>query len=174
MKLLIAYVSKTGSSRYCAELLAKELPDNVTTDIVDLENTASMPDIAMYDAAVIGGPVRFGVFAKTVRKFLKNNVGKLSSIPCAVFFCCGISRNSDEYSETITPRKLHASLGVHHFGGELKPEKASGMDKLFIKHLRSSIKSFDFEDSDCADVSLPELVPENVLLLAKSIKELCR
>ena len=61
---------------------------------------------------------------------------------------------------------------MRHFGGELKPQKAKGFDKIFIRHLRSSVKYHDFEDRDVSDISLPELMPENVLLLAEEIKRI--
>ena len=170
MKLLIAYISRTGCSKYCAELLANELANKAEVDLFDLEKVT--PTLEGYDAAVIGGPVRTGFFPKALRKFIKSNLARLCEIPCAVFFCCGITRNAEEYIETLTPRKLKASLGVRHFGGELKPEKASGLDKLSVRRIRSSVKSFDFEDSDYSDVSLPELIPENVILLAEELKKL--
>ena len=172
MKLLIAYVSRTGSSKFCADLIAKELEQKAEIEIFDLEEAT--PTLEGYDAVIVGGPVRFGSFPKVLRKFIKNNLSRLSSIPSAVYFCCGISRNSDEYSETLIPRKFAPSLGVHHFGGELKPKKAKrfGFDRMFLHHLRSSVKYYDFEDRDVSDISLPELMPENVQLLAEEIKRL--
>ena len=170
MKLLIAYVSKTGSSRFCAELIAKELSEKAAVDLVDLDE--KLPALEDYDAAIIGGPVRLGFFPKVLRKFIKNNKTRLSEMPCAVFFCCGISRNAEEYSETLIPRSFKPSLEVRHFGGELKPQKAKGFDRIFIRHLRSSVKYHDFEDRDVSDISLPELMPENVLLLTEEIKRL--
>ena len=169
MKLLIAYVSRSGSSKYCAELLASELGERVEADVVDLEK--DKPSLDGYDGAVVGGPVRMGCFPRALRKFIKENVEWMSNKQCGVFFCCGISRHSDEYRETLIPRKLALSLGVHHFGGELKPKKANGIDRMWVRHLRSSVKSFDFEDSDYSEVSLPELIPENVILLAQMIKK---
>jgi menaquinone-dependent protoporphyrinogen oxidase len=170
MKLLIAYVSRTGSSRFCAEFIAKELEQKAEVDVFDLEEKT--PSLEGYDAVIVGGPVRLGVYPKALRQFIKNNRAKLSALPCAVYFCCGISRNAEEYSETLIPRKFVASLGVHHFGGELKPQKAKGFDKIFIRHLRSSVKYYDFEDRDASDVSLPELMPENAHLLAEEIKRM--
>ena len=169
MKLLIAYVSRNGASRYCAELLARGLNEKAETELVDLEK--KLPELNGYDAAVIGGPVRMGRFPKTLRKYLKTNTKKLSEMPCAVFFCCGLARLADEYRETLIPRKLELSLGIHHFGGELKPKKVKGLDKLWVSHLRDSVKSYDFEDSDYSEVNLPELIPENVILLSEIIKK---
>ncbi|MBQ2999983.1 MAG: hypothetical protein IJD64_05925 [Clostridia bacterium] len=170
MKLLIAYVSKTGSSEFCAKLIAKELEQKAEIDVIDLEKKT--PKLEGYDAVVVGGPVRFGAFPKVLRKFIKNHFSELSAIPCAVYFCCGLSRISDEYSETLIPRKFEPSLGVHYFGGELKPQNAKGFDKMLIRHLRSSVKYHDFEDNEASDVSLPELIPENAHLLAEDIKRI--
>ena len=172
MKLLIAYASRQGASRSCAELLANELNEKVQISLADLDK--EIPPLDGCDAVVIGGPVRMGHFPKAVRKYLKTNTERLSKMPCAVFFCCGLARLADEYRETLLPRKLKPSLGMHHFGGELKPKKVKGIDKIWVSHLRSSVKSYDFEDSDYSEVNLPELIPENVKLLSEIIKKLSR
>ena len=170
MKLLIAYVSRTGASKFCAEVIAKELEQKAEIDLFDLEENT--PTLEGYDAVILGGPVRLGAFPKALRKFIKKNNSELSAIPSAVYFCCGISRNAEEYGETLIPRRFEATLGVHHFGGDLKPQKAKGFDKIFIKHLRNSIKYYDFEDRDVSGISLPELMPENAHLLAEEIKRI--
>ena len=170
MKLLIAYTSKNGVSRTCAEMLAKQLPKAIDSDVIDL--LVNTPDLAGYDAVVLGGSIRFGSFNKKLRAFLKNNKNKLAALPCAVYICCGLPHRYDEYAEIVLPRKFYPSLGVHHFGGELKPERAKGFDKLVIKSVRSSITNADFENNNNQELSLPEIIPENINLLAEKLKKL--
>ena len=74
--------------------------------------------------------------------------------------------------DILLPKRLECSLGHHCFGGELKPEKLTGFDKLVVRMLRSSIKSQDFEESDEDHHPLPELIPENINLLVEKIKRL--
>ncbi len=170
MKLLIAYTSKNGVAKSCAEMLAKELPRTIESDVVDL--LCHTPDLAGYDAVVLGGSIRFGSFNKKLRAFLKNNKSALAELPCAVYICCGLPHRYDEYAEIVLPRKFHPSLGVHHFGGELKPERVKGFDKLVIKSVRSSIINADFENNNNQVLSLPEIIPENIKLLAEEFKKL--
>ena len=61
---------------------------------------------------------------------------------------------------------------MHHFGGELKPDKLRGFDKLVVRSMRKSIREADFEDDDLLDLSLPEIIPENIKLLADLIKNI--
>ena len=170
MKVLIAYSSRNGVAKQCAEMLASFLPNTVESDVVDL--SASAPDPSKYDCIVAGGSIRMGRFSKQLRAFLKKNKKVLAKLPCALYICCGYSHMYEEYKETQAPRTLPFSLGIHDFGGELKPDKLRGFDKLVVRSMRKTINEADFEDSDILDLSLPEIMPENIKLLAESIKKL--
>ena len=172
MKILIAYTSKNGVAKKCAEMLASYLPKTAEAEVVDLNLNASMPILDGYDAVVLGGSIRMAKFSKKLRVFMKRNKNALSTLPCAVFICCGLPHRYEEYAEIALPRKFAPSLGVHHFGGELKPERVKGFDKLAIKSLRASITQADFENSNNLDLSLPEIIPENIKLLADKLKKL--
>ena len=170
MKLLIAYTSKNGVAKRCAEMLEKTLSKTADIDVVDL--LVNTPDPSEYDAVVLGGSIRFGSFNKKLKVFLKNNKEKLTALPCAVYICCGLPHRYDEYAEIVLPRKFYPSLGVHHFGGELKPERVKGFDKMVIKSVRASITNADFENNNNQELSLPEIIPENINLLAEELKKL--
>ena len=71
MKLLIAYTSKNGVAKRCAEMLEKTLSKTANIDVVDL--LVNTPDPSEYDAVVLGGSIRFGSFNKKLKVFLKNN-----------------------------------------------------------------------------------------------------
>ena len=113
-----------------------------------------------------------GRIDKTMKRYLKENKDLLSQKPTAFGLCCGLPRLFEEYVEAQLPKDLVCSLGHHLFGGELKPEKLHGMDKLFVKIARHSIQTQDFEQSEDNLHDLPELLPENVALLADQIKQL--
>ena len=93
-------------------------------------------------------------------------------MPSAAFLCLGFINNFEEYRDIQFPKELVCSLGIHCFGGELKPKKLKGMDKLIVKMLRSEIKGADFEVSDEGQAPLPEIVPENIYRLADKIRGL--
>jgi len=168
MRILIAYSSKNGTTYNCARLLAEKLPSSLE---VKVENLAeSTPDANEYDIVVIGGAIRMEKLDKRVRRFLKVNKNALSEKPCAVFILCGFPENFDEYSETQLPRGFTPSLGVHHFGGELKPNKLRGFDKLVVGMMRSTIRSRELGEKATESFTLPELIPENIALLAEKIR----
>ena len=52
MKLLIAYTSKNGVAKRCAEMLADSLASHIEYDVVDL--LTSTPLLDGYDAVVLG------------------------------------------------------------------------------------------------------------------------
>ena len=110
--------------------------------------------------------------SRKIKKYVKANLEALNNMPCAVYFCCGFTRLFVEYSETLLPRKFKPSLGYHLFGGELKPDKIKGIDKLAVLAMRNSIRSQDFEEDDRDHHDLPEIIPENITLLAKEIRAL--
>ena len=171
MKVLIVYASHGGVSRRCAQMLASHLEDGCEITLVDAR-AEDIPGPQGYDAVVLGGSIRMGKLDKHLRNYIKTETESLSAVPTAVFICCGFTKLFDEYVETQLPKKLYCSLGYHLFGGELKPDKLSGFDKLVVKIVRNSIKSQDFEESDADHHDLPEIIPENVVLLARQIKSM--
>ena len=70
------------------------------------------------------------------------------------------------------PKSIIPTLGIHCFGGELKPEKLKGFDKFIVKMVRTSILDEDFESPDPTRSPLPEIVPENIWRLADTIRAL--
>ena len=171
MKILIVYATNGGVTKRCAHMLGDALEDQHEIVYVDaLAEEIPSPDD--FDVAVIGSNIRVENINKNIKRYVKANLEKLNNMPCAVYLCCGITRLFDEYSETLFPRRFTPSLGFHLFGGELKPDRIKGFDKLVVMLMRGSIKSQDFEESDRDHHDLPEIIPENITLLAKAIRQI--
>jgi len=168
-KILILYASRGGATKQCAEMLAEKLENVHTVSVFDITKQAPSP--ADYDVVVLASSIRMGQMNKVMKKYIKEHKAALSQIPTAVGLCCGFPRQFEEYIETQLPRDLVCSLGHHLFGGELKPEKIHGLDKLIVKMARTSIQTQDFEQSNADLHDLPELLPENIALLADKIKQ---
>ena len=170
MKILVVYATRGGLSRECAELLAAQLNQQDEVSLFSVENA---PAPEGFDVAVVGGSVHFGAWNRKLKKYLKLHKAALSAMPCALFFCCGLALRYEEYAELEVPRGLTPSLGVHYFGGELKPQKRKGLDKLLVFFMRQSILTQDFETpDDTTQHSLPEMLPESVIRVADSIRRL--
>ncbi|MBE6547102.1 MAG: hypothetical protein E7668_06670 [Ruminococcaceae bacterium] len=170
MKILILYATRGGATQVCAELLAQRLEKHHTVTLCNAAHALPAPQ--EFDAVAIGSSIRMGQMNKQLKRYIKEHKERLSEGNTAVFFCCGFPKQFEEYTETQLPKDLYCSLGLHCFGGELKPEKLKGFDKLIVRIVRSSILSQDFEKPREDQHDLPELLPENIALLAEKIENL--
>ena len=170
MKILIIYATKNGVAKKCAERLCSELSATNDVSLLDINDTPPAPD--EFDVIVLGGSIRFTRLNKTLKKYLKEHIKAISNMPSAFFLCCGLIRDFDDYIATELPSKIHFSLGVECFGGELKPDKLKGFDKIIVKAMRQSILTQDSDLRNSSDLELPEYMPENILALSERIKRL--
>lgn len=83
-KALIAYATRTGSTREAAEFIGKELAEFGVE--VDVRPVVDVEDINLYDAVIVGSPNYYGKHLPEVKKFLKRHEEYLSQIPVAYFF----------------------------------------------------------------------------------------
>lgn len=169
MKTLIVYASKNGASAEACEMLRERLSSFSEVDVCDIHSSPPSPD--GYDVAVVGGSIRMNKLDKALKKYISANLKFLSSIPSAAFICCGLTDDFDDYVTTEIPKSANFSLGVHCFGGQLKPERAKGVDKPIIFMMRQSILSQDPDKSDGERRELPELFPDTIYALAEKIKQ---
>ena len=169
VNILIVYATYGGVTKQCAEMLAAHLNEWHKITLVNARDE-KIPSPNGFDVVVLGSAIRMENMSKQIKKYVKENLNVLNEMPCAVYFCCGLTKLFVEYSETLLPRRFVPSLGFHLFGGELKPDKLSGLDKLMVRVMRSSIRSQDFEEDDSDHHELPEIIPENITLLAKEIR----
>ncbi len=170
MNILILYATRGGATAECAQIFREKLHPRHTVTCMDIKEAAPAPE--EFDVIALGSSINMGKANKLIRKYMKEHKTTLSEKHTAVFFCCGYPRLFDEYVETQIPKDLRLSLGAHCFGGELKPEKRHGFDKLVVRAVRNSIRTQDFEESDKDHHQLPELLPENIALLVNSIEKL--
>ncbi len=169
MRILIIYASSGGASKECGEILKSKLTsDAFDITICDIQDNPPSPE--SFDVAVIGGSIRMGKINKKLKKYLQSNSQTLCKIHTALFLCCGYTENFDDYVAMNFPKTIIPTLGIHCFGGELKPEKYKGFDKFIVKMVRSSILNEDFEHPDPTKSPLPEIVPENIWRLADTIR----
>lgn len=171
MKFLILYSSHGGATKHCVELLEKRLSAHHEVRTVSVREE-QLPAPHTFDGVVLASSIRMGQMNKRLRAYIKEHKQALNDMPTAVCFCCGYTRQFEEYVSTQIPVDLVCSLGTHCFGGELKPEKLHGFDKLVVRIARNSIRSQDFEESDADHHPLPEIIPENVMLLAEKMEAL--
>lgn len=170
MKVLIVYSTHNGASKEAVDLLTASLHRGVDASVFNIDDIPPSPE--GFDVAVVGGSIRMGKLNGKLKKYIKENIDTLSSIPCAAFICCGLLKDFNDYRIMQLPKDLHCSLGVHCFGGQLKPDRCRGIDKLLVKMMRESILTQDPDNSADAMHDLPELMPDTIVALAEAINKL--
>ena len=170
MNVLIVYSSKWGVSRTCAEMLAKRLEGFADVGVYDINDAPPSPE--GFDVCVVGGSIRMAAINKRLKRYIKEHASALSSTNTAFFLCCGFCESFDDYVSALIPKTAKANLGVHCFGGELKPEKLRGIDKLIVRIIRSERSAVDPDEPDKQRGALPEIIPEHINILADRIRAL--
>lgn len=160
MKVLIAYATKTGTAKKCAEMLADKL-DGCETEIKDLRFES--PKLSDYDFAVIGGSIRVGMLNKYVKNFFRTSFSSLDGVRYGLFVTCA-SVNEDEvkqfFSANLNADLLSGAEFALSFGGELIPDNQKGLDKYIIASMAKD-----------ASRPQPHILEENLCLAASLIKK---
>ena len=171
MKILIAYASKTGTAKKCAEYLAEQLKNQQVT-CVDLEHRT--PDPADYDVVVLGSSVRFGKIRPALKRYLEQHEEILRQMPHGLFLCCGFGHDFEEYAKRQFAAELReTSFATMNFGGYLKLEKPSLWERYYLYRVRVAIRESDFDDYEFTP-ALPSLLPENISRMATAVREALR
>ena len=162
MKILIAYATKTGTTKDCAVRLSALFPTHETF-LCDLAESNPSPDD--YDFVVIGGSIRMGKLDKRVKDYIKRSEAKLKNAKTAFFICNGFSEETENYFEKNFPSELLKKAAVFSsFGGELKSDRQRGLDKVIVKLLLEANSSND-------EFILPTISTEEIGRFADRIKE---
>ena len=169
MKILIAYDSKTGTAKDCAELLAKQFPHH-SVQLSDLRE--GRLDLSDFDFVIVGGSIRMGKFSKNMSGFINDEKDSLLGVGHAFFICCCIPDEADKYIQKNIPEELRESAVItENFGGELRPERHRGIEKLFVKIARKSMMTNDEVNYPSEFKTLPAILPDTISFFADKIKE---
>lgn len=168
MKILIAYASKSGTTKNAAELLGAHFSAHEVT-YADLAVDA--PRVEDHDVVVIGSYVRAGKIAKSAAEFLKKNRESILARPFGLYLCCNFSDKALDYFKANFDEELwQKAASAKDFGGEICLERQKGMDKLIMKIVLHFIVSNNRNQDRDADIPLPALIPENISRFADEIK----
>lgn len=164
MKILIAYASKSGTSRDAAEMLFHFLLESHEVYLADLDDV--QPDVGDFDYVVLGGSIRAGKAHKALRRYLADHTKALCAVPHTLFLCCAFADQFENYAEsTFSAELLESADDVVYFGGELNVSKQRGFDKLLARIMRNAIRN-----SEDDDMMLPGPLPEHVRMLADRLR----
>lgn len=137
MKTLIAYGTKYGCTRKCAQLIAQQIVGEV--DVIDLKAQKSLT-LNPYQNVIIGGSIYMGKVQKEVREFCDAYATELITKKLALFITCMQDGEvADQELNQAFPEKLvaHAVAKVP-CGGEMIFEKMKFMDRFIAKKVAKS------------------------------------
>ena len=164
MKILIAYVSNSGTSREGALLLESLLPNHEIT-VADLSDGFVSPE--GFDYLVLGGPVRMSRAHRTLRRYCKQYEREILALPRTLYLCCAIADQFENYLDmSFSKAIIKGAEETLYFGGELDPSKQKGLDRIIVRMMRNSIRN-----SEDDEVVLPGFLPEHVRLLADRLRQ---
>lgn len=168
MNILIAYASKSGTTKKCAEMLAKNLSTHKVT-LADLSE--SNPEPEGYDFVAVGGPVRYGKLHKCAAKYIEANREKLKGIRAGYFITCGYVDSGDEYLGKLIPCELlERATAAECFGGELITKNLGGWDKFVARIVISYVLDEGKRDGETKERSLPEIMTDSISRFADAIR----
>jgi menaquinone-dependent protoporphyrinogen oxidase len=149
-RILLAYVSKYGSTQEVAEKVADTLRNKGLE--VDLQPARQVRSLEGYDAVVLGAPLYMYKWHKHATQFLNRHKNALQALPAAVF-ATGPSFNGDEKEWTEAGEQLDKELASFRwfkplesklFGGKFDPANLTFPMSNFLKDLPAA----DFRDWD--------------------------
>ncbi len=134
--ILVAFASKSGTAKEAAEKLAARLDQ---AELVDL--TKQTPQVAAYDAVIIGAGVRMGTLHKAVRQFLGAHATELKTKKWGLYFTNSFPDAVDAIIQASVPEDLRATaVWLGTLGGRLDIDKLTGFDKFVAKAVSGNVK----------------------------------
>lgn len=137
-RILITYVSRTGSTREIAEFISDRLRE--LDQEVLLLPMSEVGDLSEYDAVVVGSPINGSAWLPEAMAFVRKNQAPLAAKPFATFTGCSTlaMREGEKYLEAIRGWLAPVRALVHPvsegiFAGTLHPSELKGKGSLGMK-----------------------------------------
>lgn len=140
MRTLIAYATKYGGARVCAERLAALLPGE--TEVVELTRGAKA-DLASFDAVIVGTSVYMGRPRKEATQFIEQNQAALLARRLGLFLCC-LQDQEKTVAEQLSlafPQKLrmHAAA-ADALGGVVDYRRLKKVDAFIMNMIAGDLR----------------------------------
>ena len=156
-KVLVAHVSRLGSTAEVAEFIGRTLAER--GDSVDILTFDEVGDLRQYDRIVIGSPIRYDRWLREATAFVDATRDELSQVPVDMFFTCLTlasgspkgERKAATYAQKIRQQLPEtAEVRVRGFAGVLDPFKGPLWVRILLQVLSrvSGIAPGDYRDWD--------------------------
>ena len=145
-KIGILYATVDGQTlKICTEIERQLKEKGYNPDLTEINSFDK--EISDYDIMVIGASIRYGVHAKTIEEFMKQNREKLQDIRTAFFSVNLVARKEEKNRHDTNPYviKYLKRLGwtpeiVDVFAGRLDYDAYGFFDRLMIKLIMKMTK----------------------------------
>jgi menaquinone-dependent protoporphyrinogen oxidase len=158
MKILVAYATKHGATREIAQRIAERL--RAAGYDADVESVTRAPDVAAYEAFVLGSAVYLGRWEKEAVEFVHRNRTVLADGPTWLFSSGPLgteptdAEGRDKREGALLPKEIEALTEAvrqrdHRvFYGALDPQRLSLMPRLMrvLPAGRKLLEEGDFRD----------------------------
>ena len=148
--ILIAYASKYGGTRICAETL-KERFSEVDVEIYDLEHDKI--DLARYDKVIIGAPVFAGKIYNPLTAFCTSHKNELLSKKLGLFICgCAPEKfDEDQLNKSYDAQLLQHAVVKVRLGFVVDPNKLNFFTRFIMKKITGSAAYQKKIDNDAVE-----------------------
>ncbi|MFA4877184.1 MAG: flavodoxin domain-containing protein [Methanoregula sp.] len=149
-RILVAYVTRNGSTAEIAEAIGRELKK--TGSAVTVADIMTNRSIDGYTAVVFGGPLYMGRMDGQVVKFVKKYMDTLSHIPVAAFAVGLAPKDPKPEAVGLAMEALEKAIiplcpvSTALFAGRLDPAKIGFLMRKFME--MAKIPAGDFRDWD--------------------------
>ncbi|MCL2560874.1 MAG: flavodoxin domain-containing protein [Rikenellaceae bacterium] len=153
MKTAIIYASKYGTTEKVAEQIARRLAEKGDIELISLRNNPR-PDIAPFDAVVLGTSIYTGRPAKKMKVFCTANESALLHKRLGLVVC-GMHPDEAERAKELRdayPAALHeAAVAEGFMGGEFLFDRMNFLERLVARKIAKTKSSVHSIDSDAVE-----------------------
>jgi menaquinone-dependent protoporphyrinogen oxidase len=152
MRVLIAYGTTDGMTARIADRMAQTLRTAGHAVEVHRTDARRAPDLAGFDAVLVGGSLHAGGFQRSMRRFVRRNLQTLRRVPSGFFSVCMAIASKHERSREdareiarALPRELGwAPLAVEVIAGALMFSRYGFLRRLImVKIARKEMGEID-------------------------------
>ncbi|ABZ83905.1 hypothetical protein HM1_0647 [Heliomicrobium modesticaldum Ice1] len=132
MSTVICYLSKRGTTEYCAKRLADLIDDSV--EIVDVRKNPVGPDWSACDTVILGVPIYGGDIEREFKQFVRENWRYIMAKRLALFICGMLEKKSEAEIKTAYPEQLlRRAFLTENFGGRVYQDKLGFFERIAFR-----------------------------------------
>lgn len=140
MKTLIAYATKYGGTKMCAERIAQKMPGQ--TELLELTRDVSV-DLSAYDTVIVGCSVYMGKPRKEAKAFCERYAGALLEKRLGIYLCCiqDLDKTvAQQLRIAFSQRLREHAVVLGALGGAVDYTKLNGVDAFIMRLIAGDLK----------------------------------